>query len=305
MLAHAVRVSLGMGVRPHRPARAASIFVWVCTRWPPIQLARSRHITNLYTAYPPIFLPLSFFFTVSYPPHPIVSHSLSPVRTLHIQLPEAKLVPAVYLYSSDTDTTTMSAIHNHEEIFKKAMKHENSKQQRKGKCFPLLKHGKQIAWVKYGRDENRLWKEYCTQKYIWEELDKHRKLRAQFRVPKVEEFFTYPENAALPYVFIVMEYVPGPTARECLENASQAKRDLLMNRIAYSLGALLSLSPSMSTPPGPAGDAEGGIIVHLLFGNQYNEPMPAPKRFYSTEELQTHIQKVVVSLKSHVILCFN
>jgi hypothetical protein len=158
-----------------------------------------------------------------------------------------------------------------------------------GTGFPLLQHGRPVAWVKYTDSPSCLERETETQAYVYETLNQQPALLEFIRVPEVPRLIEIDDR---PYVLVVMEYVHGDTVRQCLKNEdAKEKRDRFWGQILCALNALLNLQPPPNTPPGPAG---GGRIEHLVFG-QYAEPEPAPRDFDSAQDLENCINETIVS----------
>jgi len=165
--------------------------------------------------------------------------------------------------------------------------------------FPIPEDGPPVAWVKYGNNTQNLIEEATTQEYIYDTLRKRPDLSKIIRVPQVYRVIVQqhdddddkPINYRLPWVLIVMEYVPGQTVEKRLQGATSAsQRYVLWDRVVRALGALLTLEPPEPTPP--PGPVDGGRIEHLIFGD-YFEYEYAPEDYDSVEELQDYINETI------------
>lgn len=156
--------------------------------------------------------------------------------------------------------------------------------------FPILQHGRPVAWVKYNGDPYSLENDAATQAYVYETLNQQPALLEFIRVPEVKRIIRSDDP---PSVLIVMEYVHGQTVRQCLEReTTEERRDCIWGQVFCALSTLLNFQPPPNTPPGPAG---GGRISHLIFG-EYCEPEMAPRDFNSAQDLENFITETIVSL---------
>ena len=90
-----------------------------------------------------------------------------------------------------------------------------------GTGFPLLQHGRPVAWVKYTDSSSCLERETETQAYVYETLNQQPALLEFVRVPGVLRLIEIDDR---PYVLVVMEYVHGGTVRQCLKNEDTEER---------------------------------------------------------------------------------
>ena len=164
--------------------------------------------------------------------------------------------------------------------------------------FPFLQDGQPVAWVKYGTQSIML-DEANTQEYVYELLNQQPELLESIRVPQI-----YRVIQGDPYpTLIVMEYIHGRTVRQWLEGeTSEDRQHLLWDRVLHTLSTFLAFQPPEPLPsPGPIG---GGLIAHALFG-EYLETGDAPRLFDSVQDLQTHVNRTIVSLKLYFLIYPN
>lgn len=147
---------------------------------------------------------------------------------------------------------------------------------------------KPIFWIKHGH--SILWNELSAQTMAHWELQN---LKSSVRAPALYYAceLRYPQapwrkDSYGRRRYIVMEYVPGKTTAEWLEetNDDTQRRDLIYARIGLALSELLRIPVPPKQPPS---GIDGGVIWHTLF-----EDCCAPLPYESVEELETHINKV-------------
>lgn len=81
------------------------------------------------------------------------------------------------------------------------------------------------------------------------------------RAPAVFYAFRYKST-----VYIVMEYIPGRTARKCIEEAkTEAEKEHVMNQVGLSLSELHRIPIASGSRPAAI---NGGRIRHELFDEQ-------------------------------------
>jgi hypothetical protein len=214
-------------------------------------------------------------------------------------------ISAVLLYRRTADvlaSTTMSnepVLPSDLDIITAARQHVQENRQRPlgsgfyQSGFPLLQNGEPVAWIKTGDDS--VADEAATQKHVYESFMQEPSLSNGVRVPKIYRVILCDDY---PWTIIVMEYVSGRTVQQWLE-ISNKMEDLLFSRILEAMKVLLSLPPPQrNTPPGPAG---GGRIDHLVFGSLYCEIGSAPRDFDSVQDLQNHMNQIVVSSENDTL----
>jgi hypothetical protein len=125
-----------------------------------------------------------------------------------------------------------------------------------------------IFWIKYGLRSQGREAEAQSQDFAFRALERiPQPEREGVRIPEVYRIFTddyYPSEDSM--VYIVMEYVPGKTLLQILdetpsETPSQ-RLEHLYDHIAKAIRLFLSFEVPYDATPGPYG---GGIIRHPLF----------------------------------------
>jgi hypothetical protein len=142
-----------------------------------------------------------------------------------------------------------------DEIIAAAVQHQQDVREKRyanlphiGTGFPLLQHGRPVAWVKYTDSSSCLERGTETQAYVYETLNQQPALLEFLRVPEVLRLIEIDDR---PYVLVVMEYVHGDTVRQCLKNEdTEERRHRFRAQILCALNTLLSLQPPPDTPPG-------------------------------------------------------
>ncbi|KXJ97237.1 hypothetical protein Micbo1qcDRAFT_229955 [Microdochium bolleyi] len=163
-------------------------------------------------------------------------------------------------------------------------------------------------WIKYGFAI--LWSEIVAQHTAYEGLQR---LKSPVRVPRIfcahgiEYSVTYEgQEIRNPYIFIVMEYIPGDTAMMCIQKQLQSK-EAIFAQIANAIKELNRLP----VPPDSAPSAvNGDRIRHTMFG--INE---SPCAYQNVQQLEDHfnlfLQKTkrqgrVVNLANEpMIFCYS
>lgn len=132
-----------------------------------------------------------------------------------------------------------------------------------------------VFWIKYGTSV--IWDEAPAQVMAYKEL---RRLSSPVKIPGI---FYACEVRHKGY--IVMEYIPGKTAGECLEGIKDpAGVDSVYSSIAFALSELYLIP----IPPGSRSAAiDGGKIRHALFDDQV-----APRHYQSVAQLEDHLNLV-------------
>ncbi|KAI0466900.1 kinase-like domain-containing protein [Xylaria cf. heliscus] len=138
-----------------------------------------------------------------------------------------------------------------------------------------------VFWVKYGYSV--FWGEVVAQHKAYHEL---RRLGSPVRAPGVFYAFRYEGT-----VYIVMEYIPGKTAKKCIADAqTEAEKEHVMNQVGLSLSELHRIP----IPPGSRPAAiDGGRIRHELFDEQ-----KAPRHYENVEQLQNHLNEFLKCMRS-------
>jgi hypothetical protein len=142
-----------------------------------------------------------------------------------------------------------------------------------------------VFWVKYGRAV--YWNEVVAQAMAYHEL---RRLGSSVRAPAV--FYAFEHDYM---IFIVMEYIPGTTARQCLEKAqNQAEKDQIISQVALSLSELHRIPIAPGSRPAAV---DGGYIRHVLFDEQ-----EAPRHYETVDQLENHLNEVSSTAVEFLIL---
>ncbi|KAH8156596.1 hypothetical protein CIB48_g11650 [Xylaria polymorpha] len=138
-----------------------------------------------------------------------------------------------------------------------------------------------IFWVKYGYAV--IWNEVVAQNRAYHEL---RALGSSVRAPAVFYAFRYKST-----VYIVMEYIPGRTARKCIEEAkTEAEKEHVMNQVGLSLSELHRIPIASGSRPAAI---NGGRIRHELFDEQ-----EAPRHYENVEQLENHLNEFLKLARS-------
>lgn len=133
------------------------------------------------------------------------------------------------------------------------------------------------CWIKYGLSV--YWNEVCAQAVAYEGL---RQLGSSVRVPAV--YYAFEEH---PMTYIVMEYIPGKTAGECLEESpEQSDKETIYRSIALALSELHRIPIPKEFQNRPAA-VSGGMIRHSIFDCQ-----EAPRHYASVQQLEAHFNEV-------------
>ncbi|KAI0437484.1 kinase-like domain-containing protein [Xylaria telfairii] len=131
-----------------------------------------------------------------------------------------------------------------------------------------------IFWVKYGYAV--YWNEVVAQSRAYHEL---RALGSSVRAPAV--FYAFQDKSA---TYIVMEYIPGRTARKCIEEAkTEAEKEHVMDQVGLSLSELHRIPIASGSRPAAI---DGGLIQHELFDEQ-----EAPRHYENVEQLEIHFNE--------------
>jgi hypothetical protein len=145
-----------------------------------------------------------------------------------------------------------------------------------------------VFWIKYG--SSVVWNELAGQKMAHDGL---RAVGSQVRAPAVY----YGCHVAIPYkddpdgwpahlTYVVMEYVPGRTAAQRLQDAvnDDVMRDLVYSRIAFALSELHRIPVRQDSRPAAV---NGGRIRHELFDDNQ-----ASLHYRNISELEQHLDLV-------------
>lgn len=131
------------------------------------------------------------------------------------------------------------------------------------------------CWIKYGRSV--YWNEVCAQVMAYDGL---RQLGSLVRAPAV--FYAIEDY---PMTYIVMEYIPGKTAGQCLrESQEQAAKEAIYQSIALALSELHRIPIAAGSRPAAV---SGGKIRHSIFDEQ-----EAPRHYENVQQLEDHINAV-------------
>ncbi|KFY01215.1 hypothetical protein O988_02866 [Pseudogymnoascus sp. VKM F-3808] len=129
------------------------------------------------------------------------------------------------------------------------------------------------CWIKYGRAV--YWNEVCAQVVAYDSL---RQLGSSVRAPGV--FYAFEEYFV---TYIVMEYIPGKTAGQCLkESQDEAAKEVIYRSIALALSELHRI-PIPESRLRPAA-VSGGGIRHSVF-----DELRAPRHYENVQQLEDHI----------------
>lgn len=132
------------------------------------------------------------------------------------------------------------------------------------------------CWIKYGRAV--YWNEVCAQVVAYDSL---RQLGSSVRAPGV--FYAFEEYFV---TYIVMEYIPGKTAGQCLkESQDEAAKEVIYRSIALALSELHRI-PIPESRLRPAA-VSGGGIRHSVF-----DELRAPRHYENVQQLEDHINAV-------------
>ena len=144
-----------------------------------------------------------------------------------------------------------------------------------------------VVFVKYGERLHYRESEARTQQFVFEAVENMPLAdREGIHVPEVYRVFTVRGST-----YIIMEYVPGRTLREIMDEDSDFDKvsSQLYDKILRGIQLLLSIPAPEDAAPGPYG---GGIIRHPLF-----KDYTAAIEYDSVEMLEKHINKVCTSLR--------
>lgn len=87
-------------------------------------------------------------------------------------------------------------------------------------------------------------------------------------------------------VYVVMEYIPGKTAAQWLEDTQQPQNsDFVYSRLTLALSELLRIPVPHEHPPTAV---DGGRIWHCIFEDQV-----APVQYENVQELEDHLNLVL------------
>ncbi|KUL84363.1 hypothetical protein ZTR_06295 [Talaromyces verruculosus] len=145
-----------------------------------------------------------------------------------------------------------------------------------------------VFWIKYG--SSIVWNELAGQKTAHDGL---RAVGSQVKAPAVY----YGCHVAIPYkddpdgwpahqTYVVMEYVPGRTAAQRLQDAVEddAIKDFIYSRIAFALSELHRIPVRQDSRPAAV---NGGRIRHELFDDNQ-----ASLHYRNISELEQHLDLV-------------
>ncbi len=136
-----------------------------------------------------------------------------------------------------------------------------------------------VFWIKYGHMV--YWNEVCAQVMAYEGL---RQLGSKVRAPAV--FYA---QMNYPYTYIIMEYVPGKTAGECLEAAQDdSARELLAQSVSLAISELHRIPIEPGTRPAAI---SGDKIRHCLLFEDYGSPL----HYENVQHMEDHFNAVRVS----------
>ncbi|KAH8807532.1 hypothetical protein F5884DRAFT_844472 [Xylogone sp. PMI_703] len=159
-----------------------------------------------------------------------------------------------------------------------------------------------VFWIKYGYSV--IWNEIPAQVMVHRELQR---LGSFIRVPGI----FYACEMGKPGVmynfevnyksYIVMEYVPGKTAAQLLEDTEDPnQKEHIYQRIASALSELHLIPVPPDAPPAAIDD---GCIRHCLFDMQQ-----APRQYQTTEQLELHLNLSLTITKRKerpMIFCYS
>jgi hypothetical protein len=183
-----------------------------------------------------------------------------------------------------------------DEIIAAAVQHQQDVREKRyanlphiGTGFPLLQHGRPVAWVKYTDSSSCLERGTETQAYVYETLNQQPALLEFLRVPEVLRLIEIDDR---PYVLVVMEYVHG----DYRSTVPQERRYRGKKTSLQGPNSMRSqhLAQPPATPRHASWPAGGGRIEHLIFG-EYAEPDQAPRDFDSAQDLAHFINETIVS----------
>ncbi|KFY03592.1 hypothetical protein V490_00120 [Pseudogymnoascus sp. VKM F-3557] len=144
------------------------------------------------------------------------------------------------------------------------------------------------CWIKYGLSV--YWNEVCAQAVAYEGL---RQLGSSVRVPAV--YYAFKEH---PMTYIVMEYIPGKTAGECLEESpEQSDKETIYRSIALALSELHRIPIPKDFQNRPAA-VSGGMIRHSIFDCQ-----EAPRHYASVQQLEAHFNELYNLSREPMVFC--
>ncbi len=124
-----------------------------------------------------------------------------------------------------------------------------------------------VFWIKFGL--SIVWGELEAQTAAHQEL---RRLDSSINAPAIyyackmgDVEHSHGSHNISHFSYIVMDYVSGKTAKDCLADADEASREYVYRSVAAAVTALWNLP----IPPGlrPAA-IDGGLIRHSLFDDQ-------------------------------------
>jgi hypothetical protein len=139
-------------------------------------------------------------------------------------------------------------------------------------------HAPQL-WIKYGRIV--LPDEVTSQMMAYRGLQQ---LQSSVRIPKV--YYTCKYKWV---TYIVMEYIPGKTMEQLLEELPSKKQDIC-NLVAFGLQELLRIPVPPNARPAAI---NGGRIWHPLF-----DECRAPLEYQNVSELEAHLNEVIIPVCS-------
>ena len=132
-------------------------------------------------------------------------------------------------------------------------------------------------WIKYGFAV--YWNEVCGQTVAYDGL---RQIGSSVRAPGV--YYAFKEDTS---TYIVMEYIPGKTATQCLEETQdEAEKETIYRSMAFAVSELHRI-------PIPESRRRLAVISGERFRhNIFESHLLATRHYENTEQFQNHINTV-------------
>ncbi|WEW61239.1 hypothetical protein PRK78_006729 [Emydomyces testavorans] len=129
-----------------------------------------------------------------------------------------------------------------------------------------------VLWIKYG--SSVVWNEVPAQAMAYHEL---RRLGSPVRAPAV--FYACTVNYES---YLVMEYIPGKTAAQLLEDTNEpAHKEAIYRQVAFALSELHRIPVPQGSRPAAL---DGGRIRHSIF-----DDAEAPRHYQNVDQLEQHL----------------
>lgn len=142
-----------------------------------------------------------------------------------------------------------------------------------------------VAWIKLSRSPGEARMQAFAYDWLMQQTE-HR--RRNICIPKVYRWIEDDEAEDTHCTYIVMEYVPGKTFQQLLEEPMDKTHEKeLENNVAHAVSLLLSIEMPADTPPAPLG---GGVFSHVIFRDH-----EAPVEYETLADLEGHLNRVSIA----------